>query len=308
MNGRRPTLAELPPPPPGRVGWPWTEADATGDASVFTDQTWPRVSIVTPSYQQAQFIEETIRSVLLQGYPALEYIVMDGGSSDGSVDILRRYENWLSWVSQRDRGQSDAINQGLRLAGGDVVAYLNSDDLYLPGGVRAIADRFRQQPAVGLAYGDCRVIDEVGHDLGFLPRHPFDLRRTIERGEFLPQQAVFWRREAMTKVGLLDDGLHYAMDYEYFIRIARSFPVSYIPFQVAAFRLQNTSKTVSQSEKHWREAFAVSSRYGLKPWKPWYWIRFWRHHGLRLLPPRLQDRIRRQMNRPQDPYLYAGKR
>ena len=307
MNGRRPTLAELPPPPPGRVGWPWTEADATGDASVFADQTWPRVSIITPSYQQAQFIEETIRSVLLQGYPALEYIIMDGGSSDGTVEILQRYGDWLAWVSQPDRGQSDAINQGLRLAGGAVVAYLNSDDLYLPGGVRAIAERFRQDPTVGLVYGDCRVINEVGQDLGFLPRHPFNLHRTIERGEFLPQQAVFWRREAMTKVGLLDDSLHYAMDYEYFIRIARAFAVAYVPLPVAAFRLQNTSKTVSQSEKHWREAFAVSTRYGLKPWKPWYWIRLLRHHGLRLLPARLQNQVRQQMDRPQDPYLYAGR-
>ncbi len=136
---------------------------------------------------------------------------------------------------RRDRGQSDAINQGLRLASGDIVAYLNSDDLYLPGGVRAIADGFRQQPTVGLAYGDCRVIDEAGKDLGFLPQHPFNLRRTIERGEFLPQQAVFWRREAMTKVGLLDDSLHYAMDYEYFIRIATRLPSGLHPAPCSSF-------------------------------------------------------------------------
>ena len=232
---------------------------------------------------------------------------MDGGSSDGSVDILRRYGNWLSWVSQRDRGQSDAINQGLGLAGGDIVAYLNSDDLYLPGGVHAIADRFRQQPAVGLAYGDCRVIDETGHDLGFLPRHPFDLRRTIERGEFLPQQAVFWRREAMTKVGLLDDDLHYAMDYEYFIRIARSFPclTSQSLSRLFACKtrrklchsLRNTGARLRRQLKVWIETLEAVV---LDP--------LLASPRTSAAAARLQDRIRRQMDRPQDPYLYAGKR
>ena len=270
MSGKYPTLTELPPPPLGRSGWPWTETSASVSYGTLHQPSGPSISIVTPSYYQAQFIEETIRSVLLQNYAPLEYIVVDGGSNDGTVEILRRYEAWLSWVSEPDRGQTDAINKGLRMASGDVLAYLNSDDIFLPDGVHTIADYMQHRPEMGLVYGHCRVLDEKGTMLGYLPHHPFSLQRTIERGEFLPQQATFWRREAMTKVGVFDDTLHYAMDYEYFIRIAKAFPVGYVSEAVAGFRMQAASKTVSQSEKHWREALAVSERHGLRPWHPWY--------------------------------------
>jgi len=301
----RPTLKEPPPPPHHRTGWPWTETSPAPANTTPANQPWPQVSIVTPSYNQAQFIEETIRSVLLQDYPALEYIVVDGGSNDGTVDILRRYERWLHWVSEPDRGQTDAINKGLRIATGDILAYLNSDDLYLPGGIHAIADYFRSHPTTGLVYGECRVVDEQGRVLGYLPRRGFSLRRTIERAEFLPQQATFWRREVMEKVGLFDDRLHYAMDYEYFIRVARAFPVAYLPQPVACFRMHGTSKTVSQSEKHWREALAVSERYGLKPWMVWYWIRRLRHWGLQAMPAAIEMRVRQRMGRVHDPYVYT---
>lgn len=301
----RPTLKELPPPPPHRTGWPWTETSPPPPNTTPDNQPWPRVSIITPSYNQGQFIEETISSVLLQDYPALEYIVVDGGSNDGTVDILRRYERWLHWLSEPDRGQTDAINKGLRVATGDILAYLNSDDLYLPGGIHAIADYFRSHPTTGLVYGECRVVDEQGRVLGCLPRRGFSLRRMIERAEFLPQQATFWRREVMEKVGLFDDRLRYAMDYEYFIRVARAFPVAYLPQPVACFRMHGTSKTVSQSEKHWREALAVSERYGLKPWMVWYWIRRLRHWGLQAMPEPIQMRVRQRMGRVHDPYLYA---
>jgi len=120
-----PTLADLPPAPTGRSGWPWTEASP----SVPDDGPWPTVSVITPSFNQAPFIEETIRSVLLQSYPALEYLIVDGGSRDGTVEILRRYDPWLRWISEPDRGQTDAINKGLRLATGDILAYLNADEL-----------------------------------------------------------------------------------------------------------------------------------------------------------------------------------
>jgi len=280
---------------------------ASGSQVTLDPQSWPRISIITPSYNQAQFIEETIRSVLLQNYTSLEYIVVDGGSNDGTVEILRRYETWLSWISEPDRGQTDAINKGLRMTTGDVLAYLNSDDIFIPNGVRIIADYMRRRPEIGLVYGDCRVLDEAGKVIGNLPRHPFDLERTIERGEFLPQQATFWRREAMVKVGIFDDTLRYAMDYEYFIRIAKAFPVGYVSETVAAFRMQATSKTVSQSERHWREALAVSERYGLRPWRPWYWIRRLRHWGLRVLPVSIQRKVRQQLDRAQDPRLYLDR-
>lgn len=297
-----PTLADLPAAPAGRSGWPWTEANPP----VPDDGPWSTVSVITPSFNQAAFIEETIRSVLLQNYPALDYLVIDGGSTDGTLNILRRYERWLRWISEPDRGQTDAINKGLRLAAGDILAYLNSDDTYLPDGLHAMVDFYRTHPTAGLVYGECRVIDEHSVPFGDLPRRPFSLRRTIERGEFLPQQAVFWRRVVMDKVGLFDDTLHYAMDYEYFIRVARSFSVAYLRQPVACFRMQASSKTVSQSDKHWREALMVSERYGLKPWTLWYWLRRGRHWGLKALPAPLQHWVRRKLNRAQDPQLYRS--
>src|SRR4051812_31180515 len=124
-----PSLAELPPPPPGAAGWPWTE-----ESSGLEEGPWPRVSIVTPSYMQGDFLEETIRSVLLQGYPDLEYFIIDGGSTDRSVEIIRRYEPWLAgWVSEKDAGQPAAVNKGWNRASGDILAYINSDDWYYPG-------------------------------------------------------------------------------------------------------------------------------------------------------------------------------
>jgi glycosyltransferase involved in cell wall biosynthesis len=138
---RSPTLADLPAPPPGKTGWPWTVETKQLSAVRSDGSLWPRISIVTPSYNQGQFIEETIRSVLLQGYPDLDYVVIDGGSSDESVDIIRKYQPWLSyWVSEKDRGQAHAINKGFARGTGSLGAYLNSDDTYLPGALHYVAD------------------------------------------------------------------------------------------------------------------------------------------------------------------------
>src|SRR4029079_9681492 len=153
----------------------------------------PRVSVITPSFNQARFLDQTMRSVFDQGYPDLDDIVIDGGSTDGSVDILRRYADRLAyWVSEPDGGQTHAINKGMQRAHGQVLAYLNSDDCYLPGALRAVAAFFDERPEVGLAYGDCQVIGPGGEVLGFLSRREFDLQRMIERGEYIPQPGAFW--------------------------------------------------------------------------------------------------------------------
>ena len=142
---RCPTHADLPPPPPGKTGWPWTTKPPRLPALQPDGTPWPRISIVTPSYNQGQYIEETLRGVLLQGYPNLEYIVMDGGSTDGTVDILRKYAPWLAhWTSEPDRGQAHAINKGMASATGAIGAYLNSDDYYLPGALLYVAGSFRR--------------------------------------------------------------------------------------------------------------------------------------------------------------------
>lgn len=280
-------LNDLPAPPANRRGWPWTDAPAP---TVGADA--PRITIVTPSYNQGDYIEETIRSVLLQGYPNLEYLVMDGGSTDQTVTILRRYERWLDWVSEPDAGQADAINKGMRRATGDILAYLNSDDLYLPGALTAVAAAFQANPAVGLVYGDCQAIRADGTPRGLIRGRPFQVQRMIERGEFVPQQAAFWRRTTMQQAGLFDPTLHYCMDHDFFIRLGKVAPGLYLPQTLAAFRFHDTSKSVTNEEKHWRESMQVSLRHGLHRGNPWYWLRLARHRGLRLLPPRLQAFVR----------------
>jgi glycosyltransferase involved in cell wall biosynthesis len=304
---QRLTLPLLPPASPSRTGWPWTAERAQLPDTMPDGLPWPRVSIVTPSYNQQPFLEETIRSLLLQEYPDLQYIIMDGGSNDGTVDILRRYESWLHWVSEPDRGQADAINKGLRMATGAILAYLNSDDIYLPGAIRTATTYLHAHPEVGMVYGDCRVIDAQGRVLGLMPGPEFDLYRYIHRAEVIPQQATFWRREALERVGAFDAGLHYSMDYDFFIRVGRAFPVAHIPQPLACFRLHGASKTVSRESLHWRESLAVSERYGMKPWTAWYWMRRLRHWGLRALPEPLERRVRRRMSRPWDPYITDGR-
>jgi cellulose synthase/poly-beta-1,6-N-acetylglucosamine synthase-like glycosyltransferase len=143
------TLNELPSPPPGKTGWPWTEESTRLQDTMPDDRPWPRVSIVTPSYNQATYLEETIRSVVSQGYPNLEYIVMDGGSTGGSVEIIQKYEPWLArWQSIRDDGQYDAIQKGFHLSCGEIMAYLNSDDLYFPWTFKVVAELFTLFPQV----------------------------------------------------------------------------------------------------------------------------------------------------------------
>jgi glycosyltransferase involved in cell wall biosynthesis len=263
---------------------------------------WSRISVVTPSLNQATFIEATIRSVLDQDYPALDYIVVDGGSTDGTLAILQKYGDQLRWLSEKDRGQTDAINKGLRLAEGEILAYLNADDLYLPETLDQVAHYLAAQPQADWVYGHCRLIDETGQSRGQLRAPSFNLNRMILRGEFIPQPTVFWRRSAATAIGEFDVKLRYAMDCDFFIRLGRRSPGHRLNAELACFRLQPLSKTVSGEEKHWRETLAVSERYGLKPWTFWYWWRRARHRGLRSLPLAIQRIITRRMGRSQDEY------
>lgn len=263
----------------------------------------PLISIVTPSFNQGRFIEETIRSVIEQDYPNIEHIVIDGGSTDETVDVLRRYDGRIRWVSEPDEGQADAINKGLRIARGEIFAYLNSDDTYLAGAFKCVAESFAAHPETGLVYGDCYAIDQRGQQYGLITGHPFDVQRMIMRGEFVPQQAAFWSRRAMETVGVFDATLHFCMDHDFFIRIGRQFPAVYVARPLANFRFHADSKTVSREEKHWRESMLVSQRYGMSRRTAWYWIRTLRHHGLRLLPDFLEHFVRRVLNRPYDPVI-----
>ncbi|MDL1897252.1 glycosyltransferase, partial [Anaerolineae bacterium CFX7] len=180
----------------------------------------PRVSIVTPSFNQAAFLEETIRSVLTQNYPHIEYIVIDGGSTDGSVDIIRKYENRLAyWVSEQDAGQADAINKGWRRATGEIIAYLNSDDTYEPGAVRAAVEYLAQHPETAMVYGHCYQVNEHGERVGTLRAIPVNIHTLLLHNAIM-QPTAFIRRRVLDHTGMLDVELGHAMDYDLWLRIA----------------------------------------------------------------------------------------
>lgn len=255
---RCPTLAELPPPPAGKTGWPWTE-DSPAASGL------PKLTIVTPSFNQAQFIEETIRSVLLQGYPDLEYMIVDGGSTDGSVEIIRRYEPWLAhWVSEPDAGQSDAINKGWRRATGDIIAYLNSDDTYCPRALATAAAHL----ATGLVYGNYHVID--GASTLLETRQLCDLSFAEVLGWLtpIPQPATFLRRDVLDSVGLLNPALHYTMDYELCLRVGRRFPMRHVSAVLANLRIHESAKTVAGRRRFLAELRQVADDFFHQPLPP----------------------------------------
>ncbi len=181
---------------------------------------WPTVSIITPSYNQAQFLEETIVSVLDQDYSKIEYIIIDGKSTDGSVDIIRKYEDRLAyWVSEPDNGQCHAINKGFKRASGDVIAWLNSDDVYRPGAIREVVKSFHDHPDAVAVIGGCALVDAERNVFSF--KKPIDLnpQRLLCGGGIPGQPAVFFRRELLERVGGLREDLHYILDWEYWLRV-----------------------------------------------------------------------------------------
>jgi glycosyltransferase involved in cell wall biosynthesis len=217
--------------------------------------SWPLVTIVTPSFNQADFLEETIRSVLFQGYPNLEYIIMDGGSQDDSVEIIKKYSHWLSyWTSKPDEGQSDAINSGFQRARGEYIAWLNSDDLFLPGAIQSIVLALHQNPQAGMAFGQTEVIDSMGHKLGIFEPVKYSFQNLLCMKIILPQQAAFFRRSVLERIGYLQKDLHYAMDVELFIRIGASYPILPVSTTSGQFRLSDINKGVI-SKTNWCPEF-----------------------------------------------------
>ena len=199
---------------------------------------------MTPSYNQGRFLEETIRSVLLQGYPDLEYLVIDGGSGDESVEIIRRYEPWLTyWTSEPDQGQSHAINKGWTRATGDVVAYINSDDCYLTGAIHRAAQQFSENPSLGMVYGTALIVDEIGQPLRVWEAQPFDVKAMFTVGSMVPQPATFFSKVVLSTVGYLSENWHLIMDYEFCTRVGIRFPTAHVPETLARFRDYPGSKS-----------------------------------------------------------------
>jgi glycosyltransferase involved in cell wall biosynthesis len=223
----------------------------------------PLVSIVTPSFHQAPYLEAAIRSVLEQDYPRLEYIVIDGGSTDGSVDVIRHYAPRLSyWISEPDLGQADAINKGFAKARGEIFAWLNSDDVYRPGAVSEAVAYLRDHAEIGLVYGQAFYIDEAGAVIARYPAGPTD-HRGLRRGiTTIPQQATFFRARLWRMVGPLDPSFYYAMDYDLWVRLSAVSPIAFVRRPWADFRIHDLSKSRREASRCWPEMMKVHFRDG----------------------------------------------
>ena len=257
-----------------------------------------KVSIVTPSFNQARFIEATIQSVLSQEHAALEYIIVDGGSNDGAVDIIRSHADRLAWwVSEKDAGQTDALNKGFAHATGDILAWINSDDTYEPGAVAAVVDFMTKHPEIGVVYADTNFIDEKGRVIGRFPAAQTDYQRLRRGYVHIPQQAAFFRADLWRQVGPLDPDFYFAMDYDLWVRLAKLAPFAYLPGQTwANFRLHASAKTISADERCWPEMIKVHYRDGGSFFAP-----IMARYALRqLAAPLLNWRRQQQMKRYDD--------
>ncbi|HTL61929.1 MAG TPA: glycosyltransferase family 2 protein [Nitrospira sp.] len=230
-----------------------------------TERERPLVTVVTPSFNQGRFIRETIESVLSQDYPNLEYLVIDGGSTDETQEVLKAYGSRLCWVAEKDEGQADAVNKGLRKAKGEIFGWLNSDDTYLPGTISKIVQFFQAFPSVALVYGQAKYVDAEGRVVGWHPVEEFDYKRLAETC-FISQPAVFFRREVFEEVGPLDICLHYAIDYEYWMRAGKKFTLRYMPELLATMRFHGEAKTVARRQEAQEEVIlAIRRHYSAVP-------------------------------------------
>jgi glycosyltransferase involved in cell wall biosynthesis len=231
------------------------------------------VSIVTPSYNKGTFIEETILSVMNQTYPNIEYIVTDGCSTDGTLDILRRYEDRLKWISEPDKGQSDAINKGWGMAKGEILAYLNADDTYMPWAIEEAVKYLAGHPSAGMVYGDCNIINGDSQLVGPCVEPRFDFVELLCGWCIIPQPAAFIRRQVIDEVGYLDTSLHMGMDYDLWIRIGFKFEMAHIPKVLANFRMCPGTKSVDSGHRSIDDHLLIINRLFSDPELPQEWRR-----------------------------------
>lgn len=235
------------------------------------DMTSPKISIVTPSYNQGEFLEQTIQSVLGQEYPNLEYFVIDGGSTDNSVEIIKKYEQRLAgWVSEPDRGQAHAINKGFAMSTGDIIGWLNSDDFYLPGTLSFVAEEI-DAASPEILFGNCfHFVQTQGYAYGsdVVGQHK---KRDLRLADYIIQPSAFWSREAWVKTGLLDESLHFGFDWEWFIRAQRS-AVKFKPHSryLAVYRIHSSHKSGTGGERRRMELASIYGRYAGKNYERLY--------------------------------------
>jgi glycosyltransferase involved in cell wall biosynthesis len=221
-----------------------------------------RISIITPSYNQAVFIEETIRSVMDQDHDDVEHLVMDGGSTDGTVDVLGRYPH-LRWVSEKDHGQSDAINKGFKASTGDVVAWLNSDDLYEPRILGAVARYFQDHPECMVLYGDILFVDKTGRSMIRYGGDTINYQSLVLCPDIVRQPSFFWRKTLVEQQGGVDESLHLVMDFDFFLRAARHHRFHYLPRTISRFRCYEENKSLSMARRQVKEMVRVYRKNGV---------------------------------------------
>jgi len=222
------------------------------------------ISIVTPTLNAARFLPQCLDSLRSQAWPGLEHLVVDGGSTDRTSELVLASD--AVWMTRAGLKQTAAINVGLRAARGEVVAWLNADDLYTPGAVGYVARCFAAQPDLDVLIGDCQVIDAEGAPLWYMRPGPYDFGRLLRTGNSVPQPAVFLRKRVFDEIGYLDESLDFGMDYDLWLRL-NGRQVAYVPRALAAFRWHSDSKTANNLEPNWRELLRIVRRYG-GDWTP----------------------------------------
>jgi glycosyltransferase involved in cell wall biosynthesis len=254
-----PTLADLPKPPANKEGWPWIEESERLPGAMPDGKPWPKISIVTPLLNQKLFIEETIRSILLQGYPDIEHIVIDGGSTDGSLAVIEQYASWVKCVVRKGEGQSAAVNRGFKEAAGDLIGWQNSDDFYGP-------DNFRQAALAAERYPDCEILNGLVRGFqGYHSQPPwlFENCKEFSRESLLEEmcvmnQSMFFRRKIFDRGVFLKDNLHYSMDREFFWRLSlEGFRYQVVPSMISYYRQHESAKSNSYNVRSDLEPYAL---------------------------------------------------
>jgi len=227
----------------------------------------PKISVITPTLNQAVFIEKTIKSVLSQNYPNLEYLIIDGGSTDGTLEILKKYSGSLRWFSEVDKGQADAVNKGMRICTGDIIGYINSDDEYEPGSLQRVAEYFDDHPDTTWLTGKCKIIDLHSVEvMKLVTFYKYLLLRTRSKKllkivDFISQPATFWRKRIVDEIGFLNEEFHIVMDYDYWIRITERYPIIFMDEYLANFRTYPSSKTRQSAINQIDEEFLMIKKY-----------------------------------------------
>ncbi len=256
----------------------------------------PKVSIVMPSYNQGQFLEASIHSVLEQSYPNIEYIAVDGGSKDNSAEILKKYQQHFTWwVSEKDKGHADALNKGFSHATGEILAWLNSDDIYLPGAVAEAVSILQAHPEVGMVYGDADLIDNSGLKVGEFSSRQTDYRQLLRGSVHIPQATTFFRADLWQQVGPLDLSLFFSFDYDLWVKLAKVSRLLYVPKRWAQFRIHDDGKTIIHDDRCYPDMLKVLEREG-GSWLSWLRLRFYaRKLFYSWLPWKFRLRLRKAM-------------